>query len=150
MIAEKFAIVRWTYDTAGDGGRPEFHGRPPVTAGLIVVGSDDQRPEGIGYVYAFDCHSLSLRWKRRAATGVMTDVAGCDGTAYVVTLDDELLALDLDTGVVRWRFASGASNPHYFPSSTPVIVGDRVIFGGFDGTVRALSTRSGSVLWQRD
>jgi hypothetical protein len=80
----------------------------------------------------------------------MTDVVGCGGTAYVVTLGDELLALDLDSGVVRWRFASGASNPHYFPNSTPVIVGDRVIFGGFDGTVRALSTRSGSVLWQRD
>jgi len=40
--------------------------------------------------------------------------------------------------------------PHYIPNPTPVIVGDRVIFGGFDGTVRALSTRSGSVLWQRD
>lgn len=32
----------------------------------------------------------------------------------------------------------------------PIIVGDRVIFMGFDGTARALSTRSGSVLRQRD
>jgi hypothetical protein len=150
MIAEKFAIVRWTYDAAGDGGESEFHGRPPVTAGLIVIGSDDQRPEGIGYVYAFDRHSLSRLRKRWAGTGVMADVVGCGGTAYVVTLGDELLALDLDSGVVRWRFASGASNPHYFANSTPVIVGDRVIFGGLDGSIRALSTRSGSVLWQRD
>jgi len=72
--------------------------------------------------------------ERRAATEVMTDVVGCDGTAYVVTLDGELLALDLDSNVVRWRFTSGVSNPPLYSESHSGHRRDRVIFGGFDGT----------------
>jgi outer membrane protein assembly factor BamB len=141
--------VGWTYNAALDGGKPEFHGRPLITPDLIVVASDDRRPDGVGHVYAFDRSNLRLRWKRRLGAGVMTDaVHGGDGI-FVVTLDDELTALDLQTGAVRWTFPGGASNTKFPPVSTPAVVEDRVFFGALDGTVYALNATSGKVLWRR-
>jgi outer membrane protein assembly factor BamB len=80
----------------------------------------------------------------------MTDVLEAGGNAYVVTLADELLALDLSTGVMRWRFPSGAANDRFLPNSTPAIAGDRIYFGTLGGTLYALDARSGSVSWQRN
>jgi len=97
--------VRWTYSATNDGDKPEFHGRPLVTSDVIVVGSDDRRPEGVGHVYAFDASNLKLMWKYRAGPGTMTDVLRFDRTVYVVTLTDELIALDLLPGPCSGRLA---------------------------------------------
>ncbi len=142
--------VRWTYGATNDGGKPEFHGRPLVTSDVIVVGSDDRRPEGVGHVYAFDASTLKLMWKYRAGPGTMTDVLRFDRTVYVVTLNDELIALDLATGAVQWTFGRGASNPQFLVNSTPALLGDRIIFGRLNGTVQALDARTGHVWWQRE
>lgn len=140
---------RWTYNAALDGGKPNFHGQPLVTGELIVVGSDDPRPEGIGHIYAFERSTLRLLWKYRAGAGVASGVVQLRDIAYVVTLGDEVVALDLRTGAVRWKFASGASNDRAFLNSTPAIVGERVIFGSLDGTMYGLDGKSGAVLWRR-
>jgi len=140
---------RWTYNAALDGGKPEFHGRPLITGELIVVGSDDRRPEGVGHVYAFERSTLRLVWKYRAGAGVASDVVQLRETAYVVTLGDEVVALDLRTGAVQWKLASGASNDRCLPNSTPAIVGERLIFGSLDGTMYGLDAKSGAVLWRR-
>jgi outer membrane protein assembly factor BamB len=142
--------VRWTYSATNDGGKPEFHGRPLVTSDVIVVGSDDRRPEGVGYVYAFGGPNLKLIWKYRAGPGTMTDVLRFDRTVHVVTLYDELIALDLGTGAVRWTFGTGASNSQFLVNSTPALLGDRIIFGGLNGKIQALDARTGRMLWQRE
>ncbi len=80
----------------------------------------------------------------------MTDVVRFGRTVYVVTLADELIAIDLRTGTARWTFRSGASNPQFAVNSTPVVVSGRVIFGGLNGTVYGLDARSGAVVWRRD
>ena len=142
--------VGWTYDAALDGGKPGFHGRPLITPDLVVVASDDRRPDGVGHIYAFDRSSLRLDWKQRLGAGVMTDVVQAGDDIFVVTLNDELTALDLQTGAIRWTFPSGASNAGFFPSSTPVVVGNLVVFGGLGGTAYALRTSSGDVVWRRE
>jgi outer membrane protein assembly factor BamB len=142
--------LRWTYKAVDDGGKPEFHGRPLVTSDLIVIGSDDRRPDGVGHVYAFDASTLKLRWKYRAGPGTMTDVLRFDRTAYFVTLTDELIAVDLGSGAVQWTFGGGASNPPFFVNSTPALFGDRIIFGSRSGKIQALEARTGHVVWQRE
>ena len=53
-------------------------------------------------------------------------------------------AMDRETGVEVWKFATGAPN---LPSS-PVVVGDLVVFGAFDGHVYGLDTATGAMRWQ--
>src|SRR5512140_841777 len=140
--------ARWTFDAKNDGGKPEFHGRPLVTAKTLVVASDDRRREGVAYVYAFDRSTFAPLWKYRAGPGVMTDILESQGTLFFVTLDDELTALDLATGSVRWKFTTGALDDNFVPNSTPALAGERVLFGGRDGSVCSLDARSGAVAWR--
>ena len=79
----------------------------------------------------------------------MTDLLLQNSILYVVTLDDELLGLDVATGHLLWKFSSGASNEDFFTNSSPALFGHRVIFGALDGTVYALDAASGAVVWKQ-
>jgi len=138
----------WTYDTRQDGGPSEFHGDPVVTDDLIVIASDHRTDSGKGFVYAFERNTGKLRWKYPVGHGAMTDLLLRNSILYVVTLEDELLGLDVATGHLRWKFPSGASNEDFFTNSSPALSNGRVIFGGLDGTVYALDGDSGAVAWK--
>lgn len=142
--------VRWSYDTRQDGSAAEFHGDPLVTDEAVIAGSDFRKPGGIGYVYAFERAAGKLRWKYRADPGVMADIRRLGSNIYGVTLQDEIVALDLKTGEVVWKFATGHSNDNFLANSSPAATGERVFFGGLDGTVYALDAYSGQVLWKRE
>ena len=99
---------RWRYDASRDGGHPEFHGAPLVAGDVVVLSSDDRRPDGVGHVYAIEASSGSVRWKTRIGRGSMTDVVRREGRLYVVTLDSVLLALDLASGRQAWSFRAAS------------------------------------------
>jgi outer membrane protein assembly factor BamB len=90
-----------------------------------------------------------VRWTQPAGHGIATDLTLLGDRLFAVTLDDELLALDVRSGVPAWRFASGASNESFRMTSTPAIVDGRVFFGGLDGVVYAFDAETGSPLWKR-
>ena len=58
------------------------------------------------------------------------------------TVDDTLRCLDATSGKELWRFS--AAGPLRCP---PVLHGDRLFFGSDDGSVYALSSDSGKLLW---
>lgn len=143
--------ARWTYDARQDGGRPEFHGDPLVTEELIVFGSDVRRPGGTGHVYALERATGQPRWKYRTELGVMTDVVRDGERLYAVTLNDELICLDLASGRLNWSFRSGFLNKEIINIlTTPALGAGRLFFGGHDGIVHALEARAGRPQWQRN
>ena len=142
--------VRWTYDARQDGGRPEFHGRALLTEELLLIASDDRRAEGTGHVYALERATGEIRWKYGAGRGAMTNVVRHGPRAYVVTVDEELVCLDLANGRVVWKFATGSANDEYFMTSSPAVAGERVFFGAVNGNVYALDARTGARLWTRE
>jgi eukaryotic-like serine/threonine-protein kinase len=144
--------ARWTYDARRDGGHPEFHGAPLVAGDVVMLGSDDRRPDGVGHLYAIEAPSGSVRWKTRIGRGSMTDVVRLQDRLYAVTLDNELVALDSVKGQETWSFQGGPPLDPDFANvvATPAVTGDRVYFGGADGVVYALSADSGAVLWKRE
>jgi len=56
-------------------------------------------------------------------------------------LDGEVLAMDANTGRVRWRVRMGPTE------SSPLVVGNLVYVGDWRGKVYALSTRTGRTFW---
>lgn len=138
--------ARWTYDTRRDGDPAQFHGNPLVTEDLVVTGSDGQ---GAGYVYAFDRKTGELRWKTPVG-GQDTDLVRSGGLAIGGTTPGDLVALDLASGRVAWRFAPAERPYARWHSRSPVLSDGRVFFAGPDGKVRALEAASGKVLWERD
>jgi len=67
----------------------------------------------------------------------------CEGMLYVNTVEGDTLAIQADTGKVRWRRQVGGTTP-----SSPAIDGPRVIVSSQDGAVTALDRRTGRALWR--
>ncbi len=139
--------IRWRQSVIADSVRRQFHGDPLVTDDLVVVGTDAAEGDS-GFVFAFDRSGGEVRWKRRAGRGVTTDVVRSGPRGYVVSLDDELLCLDLVGGAVVWRSGSG-SQGEGIRRGSPIVVGDRVFFAASDWSVRAHESATGRPLWTR-
>ncbi len=144
--------ARWKYEARADGGSPEFHAAPLVLNDLVIIGSDDRRPEGIGYVYAIEAANGAVRWKTRIGRGSMTDVAPLAGRLYTVTLDNELVALDVATGKLEWSFRGAEPAESEFANvlATPAVSTELVYFGGADGVLYALAPDSGALAWKTE
>ncbi|MFI5987853.1 PQQ-binding-like beta-propeller repeat protein [Streptomyces sp. NPDC051555] len=77
-------------------------------------------------------------------TGDAADGAtGSAGLVYVAG-DRDVKALDVNTGALKWRFASGGQ-----VTSAPAVHGTTVVFTDSGGTLYGLDTTAGRVLWQR-
>ena len=139
--------MKWEYDTLQDGESLSFHGDPLITRNLIVIGSDGKS----GHVYAFERATGIRRWKYDVAErGVASDVLRLGQNAYAVTLGDELLCLDLETGRPKWTFHSSLNDHDFHWTSSPAFSGERIYFAGLDGIVYSLDSQTGKVLWKKD
>src|SRR5215472_13111454 len=146
-LDKKSGRVKWAYDTQKDGEALSFHGDPLITSELLLIGSDGRS----GHVYALERSTGALRWKYDVAErGVASDVVRLGKNAYAVTLGDELICLDLETGKPDWTFHSGFNGHDFHWTSTPALSEDRIYFGGLDGIVYALDSQSGKLIWKKD
>lgn len=138
----------WSYDIRNDGDHSYFHGDLLVTDDLVLVATDGN---DAGYVYAFEQTTGDVRWKHDAGEDVPSDVARDGETVFATTAGDEVLALDLESGDVRWTFRSrGTSSRGSRLISSPSADDGRVFFSGRDGTLYALDAKSGGTLWTFD
>ena len=148
--------IRWSYDTSRDGRPANFHGDPLLTDDLIVVGSDVDRrgdpsdAELIGHVYAFEQATGALRWKHRAGRGVATDILRRGSSVYGVTVEGELLCLDLASGSKKWGVPPDFRVAEPFHHYSPVLVDGNVLFSAPDGKIRAVEAASGKTVWSRE
>ncbi len=142
--------MRWSYNIHQDGNQTSFHGNPLITDQLILIGTDKSCAAGsIGHVYAFDRATGAVRWKYRTA-GTPTDIARIGSTVYAASFADELIALSLADGDLRWRFATGTPNPDCSLPPAPVVVGDRIFYAGLNGILYGLDGQTGKLLWKHD
>jgi outer membrane protein assembly factor BamB len=116
-----------------------------ASEGLAILGLQD------GTVVALALADGSERWRTDTGDGTRIGTpAIAGGQVYVATLDDNgpgthhIIALDLATGRVLWRFTSPGDRPAY----APAIADGRAIVEGEDGSVTALDPSTGVVLWQ--
>ena len=134
-----------------DGNQSGFHGDSLVTGDLVVIGTDG----GDGHVYAFDKSWGSVRWKypvpRGVAQnrGVTSDIVRLGPAVFGVTIGDELISLDVESGKPRWTYESAAPKKEGMRGSSPALEADRVFFAGLDGTLVALDAGTGKPIWKR-
>ena len=61
---------------------------------------------------------------------------------FVGSVDNNLYALDANTGSLKWYFSTNAAI-----HSSPVIYGEYVFFGSDDGKIYALDESTGELMW---
>jgi outer membrane protein assembly factor BamB len=131
------------------GGRSLIEFPPAIAYGHLYY------TDGGGRVYAISASNGSRMWRYDAHRGsAATPAVGphAHGTVYASFLnrlgshakvpgDGEVVALAAGTGRVRWVAHVGASE------TSPLLAGNRVLVGGWDGKIWALDARSGRPLW---
>ncbi len=87
--------------------------------------------------------TLKLLWTYDAGDIIDSSAAIADGVVYVGGGDGDLIALDLASGALRWKYATG----NLIGESSPAVGPDAVYIGDLGGILHAVSTRDGKALW---
>ena len=149
---ERNLTVLWTLQTGA-----AIWGSPALEAGVVYIGSDD------GKLYAVSAENGQPLWEfvtkgiirsRPALGGGLVYISSDDGFLYAVDAKDGQQAWSADIGNFleqQERVDLGTSTAptgfDYFQSS-PVVAGDLVYVGSFDGNVYALSAKEGQLAWK--
>jgi len=132
----------WTADTG-----TEMWATPAAFGDLVVVGGND------GVVRAFALADGAPRWEFETAGDVRAQAAIDGDSAYVLSDDGNVYALD-PTGALLWAARAGepASDrePYDVFGSRPAVA-DGVVYAGTEtGTVTAFDAATGDVRWVAD
>jgi outer membrane protein assembly factor BamB len=87
--------------------------------------------------------NLQLKWKFQAGAGVISSPTLADGVCYFGSLDNDIYAIDANTGTEIWTFETGFS-----VKSSPAVVNGKVYTGADDGNIYCLDATTGNKLWQ--
>ncbi|HBY58222.1 MAG TPA: serine/threonine protein kinase, partial [Solibacterales bacterium] len=84
-----------------------------------------------------------LLWSIEAGEIIESSAAIAEGAVYVGTGSSELLAIDLASGKIRWRYKT--KEP--IGESSPAVAGGAVYVADLNGTLHAVSAKDGKGLW---
>ncbi len=112
---------------------------PAVTATFVVCAAR------YGAIFAVDREKGQLVWSNAVDPETYSSPSIVGDVVYICCARG-VLALDLATGRERWAFKQEAT---WFRTS-PAVVDGRVIVGGGDGRVYAVSAADGSLVWRSD
>jgi outer membrane protein assembly factor BamB len=147
---------RWKFDSKGP-----ISSSPALHNGLVFISSVD------GLVYAIDAGTGQSKWtfatkgeRRFTAPGIhgaiprtermpdpfdvfTSSPAVANGIVYIGSGDQNVYALDANTGALRWSFATGD-----VVHASPAIANGVVIIGSWDRNVYALDAQTGRERWR--
>ena len=150
-LDKKTGQERWSYDIKKDGAQTSFHGEPLIAGDLIIIGTDGgHTSQAAGGLYAFEIGSGKVRWRFPVKAGITTDVIRGGDLLYAVTMADELVCVELQTGRLKWSHAAAAPKDDRLLNSSPAVSGAQVFFGTLSGQLMAFAAKSGQQLWKRD
>lgn len=102
------------------------------------------------------CYSVygTLLWSHDSASPVLVRPTVANGTVYITNVDDLAVALDAQTGALKWRYQqkpdlTRTSDLRLYGAPPAVLVDDLVLLGFSDGTLVALDADGGDVKWTR-
>ena len=133
--------LAWQAEVAADGEG----GTPTVAGGLVfaATGLDIDDP-GTKGVVAVDTANGDERWRLPSASGeVMYAPAVVNGTAYIVSEDGSVIAVDAEKGELQWSTTTGASN-----DALPSVWADSLYVGTMGGTLQTFDTSDGTLRWE--
>ena len=87
--------------------------------------------------------TLELLWTYDVGDVIDSSAAIVDGVVYVGGGNGDLIALDLASGALRWKYTTG----NLIGESSPAVGADAVYIGDLGGILHAVSLRDGVRLW---
>jgi outer membrane protein assembly factor BamB len=126
----------WKYKANG-----AIDSSPLIVGNVLYFGSYD------GVLYALNTSDGAELWKFNAGDEIWGSAAYNDGCIYFGALNGKLYCLWEANGTERWNFTVNQLASMFGIYGTPVISGDKLIFGSEDNFVYCLNTSTGARLW---
>lgn len=118
-----------------------------IGGGLAVAGDNLIVASGFGFVAAHDTATGAMIWKRDMEAPMTGSPTIKDGRIFVTSNNNELFALDLETGEVDWSDQAIAEPARVLGSPSPAAVEDIVVSPYSSGEVIAYLASNGRRLW---
>lgn len=119
-----------------------FGGGASVDAGRVYA------TDGRGDAAALDAATGKILWKVRPA-GVLRGAPGVGlGNVYVLTQDNQILALKAETGATMWTDSATLETAGVFGVAAPALAQGTVVAGFSSGELSALRYENGRIVWQ--
>ncbi len=132
----------WRVDVRPSDSRGNsFGGGVAFWKGRLYVSS------GYARVLALDPKSGKVIWKAGVGAPVRSGPTVADGRVYVVTVENELVALATDDGRRLWSHNGIPETATLIGSASPAVAGEVVVVGYSSGEIYALTVENGRPLW---
>jgi len=97
------------------------------------------------HLYIYDIETGTEVWKSEDLGGTMiaSPVISSEGILYQGTFGNEIIALDTSNREILWRFPTQG-----WVWSAPALENGTLFFGDLEGTVYAVNSADGSLIWQ--
>lgn len=121
----------------------------PITAGPVIahhrifLGTDD------GQVLAYQ-EDGRLLWRANVNNTVLAKPVVNNDMVFVHTLNDNVMALNAQTGQLIWHYTTSTPALMLRQSSSPVLMKNHLIVGFSNGLLKSLDPLDGSVEWERE
>jgi outer membrane protein assembly factor BamB len=155
-LDEKSGKLLWKF---GFGAKKEYPWRydyyfssPVLHSGKLFVGGDD------GNFYSIDPRSGKMLWKF-SCKGIVRSTGAVEGNSiFFGDTEATVYSVDVATGKEQWQFhinGDTLKNENFgfdrrAITSSPVVVGEKVIFGARDGYLYCINRSNGQSLWKVD
>ena len=133
----------WTAETAEDkGNKAALFG-----GGVSIEGERVFASNGLGDVVALNAADGKLVWRKRPGGPLRGSPTLANGNAYVVTQDNQLFALNQETGDVSWTASASLETQGVFGVAAPASAQGTVVAGFSSGELNAYRYENGRSLW---
>ncbi len=119
-----------------------------VSGGVGVGGGNVLLGTTNGDVIAFSAADGAERWRGSVGSEVLAPPVAGDDLIFVQSIDGRLMALEQDSGDIRWSFDNQVPVLTLRGTAEPVF-DNGVVYAGFaNGTISALRGESGEPIWE--
>ncbi|MBL7744244.1 MAG: PQQ-binding-like beta-propeller repeat protein [Chitinophagaceae bacterium] len=142
-LGEK-AAYSWRYDY--------YYSSPVLYDNTLLIGSDD------GCLYALNPKTGKQLWKFKSKGIIRSTAAVYKNAVLFGDTEASLYAVDIKNGKELWQYRINGDTMHNEDygfdrraiTSSPVIVGNKAVFGARDGFLYCINADNGKGLWKMD
>lgn len=102
---------------------------------------------GFGIVAGFNAESGEVIWQNTLDAPVRNPPTAAEGKVFVLTTDNQLVAMDQITGETLWSYDSFEETARFLSSASVAVGGGIAVAPFSSGEVAAIDTETGRLLW---
>ncbi|MCT8973196.1 PQQ-binding-like beta-propeller repeat protein [Microbaculum marinisediminis] len=151
VMDQKASVSAYSLNGGGRGWtvslRPEKEDSPSFNGGVAAEGGFVIAATGYGTVAGISANDGGILWSVELGAPARSAPTIANGKAYVVSSDNIVYAIAIDTGETVWTYSGIGSSAGVLGNASPAVVGNQVIVPYSSGEILSFDTENGEPKW---